>query len=165
MLAISVLLCGCGYKKERTIAEKLLEEKYDEPFEVTSYSGSGIRKRYYTVTAHAKAWSDLPFEANVDSDGSKVSDSYICRRVCAELSDEINSRLSELLSYDTFVHAEFLSGDSVCPYQYIGPEEFISVWEPNNLCYVYVLVDSRNTGDESITSAVADAVLAMIAFL
>ena len=158
MLAASMLLCGCGHKKEKGIAKKLLEEKYGEPFEVTWYRGSEAGKKYYAVTARAKAWRDLPFEANIDNDGSRVSDSYVCRRVCAELSDRINDRLSERLPYDTFVHAEFLSSDSTCQYQDIDPEEFMTVLEPYNLCYVYIHVSSRDKEDENIVSAVADAV-------
>ena len=146
VLLMSVTLAGCAGKADgrRREAEALLEEKYREEFTVTEYDGQEMGRRYYAVTAYSDSLPDLPFAANVDADGSGVSDGYVCRKVCRKISDRVYENLSDIIPYDIYVHTGMLSEDSVCADPNISIEEFTAEWEPDNRYYIYVHIDNRN---------------------
>lgn len=141
--------CGHGDQRQKE-AEKLLADKYNEEFVVTSYNGQKVMQDYYTVSAYAKSHPTIPFEASVTEDGTSVSDDYVSRRVCAAVSEHINLNLTAL-PFTYFVHTGIMSGDSICSDPDVSVEEFATEWEPYNRYYVYLYLP------EDISQSGADA--------
>ena len=138
-----LLLASCGKgeaKKEE--AKRLLEEKYGRKFTVTSYDGQQIMETYYSVSAYAENDPQLPFKAYVDEDGSSVSDDYVARKVCNNISARVNENLSGL-PCPYYVNTGIMSGESMCSDPEVSIEEFASVWEPDNRYYIYVYLSDR----------------------
>ena len=147
----SSALTACGYSDQRVKeAERLLGDKYNEEFVVTSYNGQEMMEDYYTVSAYAKSHPTLPFEASVAEDGTSVSDDYVSRRVCEAISEHININLLSMpCTY--YVHTGIMSGDSICSDPNVSVEEFATKWEPYNRYYVYLYLP------EEVSQSGADA--------
>ena len=144
LFLLMVSLSGCGAKAGKEKAKALLEEKYGESFTVTDYQAPDLGRAYYTVTAYADKWPDLPFEAFPDEDGGRIADGYVCRRVCEKISETVTENLSDLIPCEIFVHTAMMGSDSVCADPDVSIEEFSTVWEPDNRYYVYLHVDNKN---------------------
>ena len=62
----SSALTACGYRDQRQKeAEKLLADKYNEEFVVTSYNRQEIMQDYYTVSAYAKSHPTIAHSASM----------------------------------------------------------------------------------------------------
>ena len=71
-------------------AEELLEEKYQEEFEVLEYNGLvNIDNDEYQVVASAKNKSDILFEARISLEDNYLSDEYITSRVCRMMEEKM----------------------------------------------------------------------------
>ncbi|MBO5159773.1 MAG: hypothetical protein J6B94_09350 [Lachnospiraceae bacterium] len=92
---MSTIGCGkvIGYEK---MAEKLLNEKYNDEFVVEDIQSASILDEYYTALAYQKDHPDTIFKVYVNNDGSGVSDNYVNRLVCAQLSDTVARNLDSL---------------------------------------------------------------------
>ena len=100
IIVISIMLGGCScmsnYNQYSTsfqiqTAKELLNNKYDEDFEV-----SAIGQRYgtlsnstYKVTCYPINHPELVFMAEISKDGSYIYDEYISKIVCNELTNDI----------------------------------------------------------------------------
>lgn len=90
-------MTGCGkiigYEE---LAEKLLNEKYNDEFVIEEVQSTNMFDEYYTVLAYQEDNPDLIFRAHVDNDGGGISDNYVNRLVCAQLSDAVARNLDSL---------------------------------------------------------------------
>lgn len=95
VLVMSTVGCGrmIGYEE---MAEKLLHEKYNDEFVVETIQSVSILDEYYIALAYQKDQPDTIFRVYVNNDGSGVSDNYVNRLVCAQLSDKVARNLDFL---------------------------------------------------------------------
>lgn len=150
MTAVSSVLAGCGMtsKDKMEKAKDLLEEKYNEEFEVTEYRGQRVGESYYTVVAYSKEYPDLPFKVYVSDDG--FSDEYIVRRFCAKLSDQIIDNMG--LEEGVFVYTQSMLKSTHSTDPNIGVKEYASE-NPYDLYTVYFYIDRTAYDAEQIYDA------------
>lgn len=89
-------ITGCRMISHEALAVKLLNKKYNDSFEVEKVQSRNTFGGYYTVIAYQEDNPDMLFEANVNFDGSGVSDNYVSKIVSQKLSDKIAHNLNDL---------------------------------------------------------------------
>lgn len=149
LLSFSVLLTGCTVNKTSK-AETALEEKYGEDFEVLySYGGAGLFTDWFDVRAISVKYPDLPFIAHVNTDGKAVSDEYVQRLICNELSEKIKENLSEA-GIDNAVYSEFL----LSAWEYTDPSitfaDFASQ-DPDMEYGIHICIDYDNDFEKAVS--------------
>lgn len=107
-----MLMTGCGSGKAKTesqmkrVAEKTLQEKYGEEFEI-HYVWSRDASIFY-ATCSPKSNLDVVFEAQVYKDGSGLfEDEYLQGLVSRQISDRFEAKLQEVFGEDCYVHTHF----------------------------------------------------------
>lgn len=95
VLVMSTVGCGrmIGYEE---MAEKLLHEKYNDEFVVETIQSASLLRNSYTAVAYQKDQPETPFKVYVENDGSGMSDNYVTRLVCNQLSDAVARNLDSL---------------------------------------------------------------------
>ena len=78
------------------LAVKLLNKKFNDVFEIERVQAHQYLRGYYTVIAYQQDNADLLFRAYVDDDGGAISDNYVTKLVCNELSDKVAQNLNSL---------------------------------------------------------------------
>jgi len=80
LISLSLIGCSIISSSRKAKAQKLLEKKYNEKFEVDTYRGQQWYEEWYSVLAHSKNYPNLKFKAEIDTD-NMVTDKYVQRRV------------------------------------------------------------------------------------
>ena len=89
-------------------AIKMLNEKYNDTFEIESVQSQSFSGGYYTVIAYQEEDSTLLFRADIDSDGTGLSDNYVTRILCRDMSEQVAWNLNSLPgTYYIYVEAMF----------------------------------------------------------
>lgn len=102
MLGLSA--CGLIENEKRpaevVLAEKLLQEKYNEEFVVHAMGGrwGTLTNNTFTVTCSPKSDLDLKFKAEIRKDGSTMYDEYVSRRVSAIIEEALVASLHAVSS-------------------------------------------------------------------
>ncbi len=107
LVAFTLLATSCQHlesKIEHEQApriERLLQERYDAEFEVTTVS-SKDNSNYITAQARVKDNPELLFAVTVDADADNMSESYVERKLCQEAAFEIEQKLEEDANFFIF---------------------------------------------------------------
>ena len=89
-------------------AIRLLNEKYNDSFEIETVQSQSFSGGYYTVIAYQEDNADLLFRADINSDGSGLSDNYVTRLLYKDMAEQVAWNLNDLAgSYYVFVEAMF----------------------------------------------------------
>ena len=117
-------------ERKARLAEQALENKYRESFGGCAVFGQKYGEYFYQVQAYPQNSPDLRFSAYVDLDGGGVKDTYVEKRVCSRISDQIMHNLDMLTgNYDVYVKG-------------IGPQP--SIDRPDIEVEEYIKLDSQN---------------------
>lgn len=127
---------GCAALSHEEQAVKLLNEKYESSFEVEKVQSHRFFSGYYTVIAYQKDNSDLLFQADVNGDGSGVSDNYVSRLVCRRMADTVSKNLNQLPGV-YYVFCEAMIEPSMLKDTELSLEEFLEA-APENKFYIYI---------------------------
>lgn len=103
----TVSLAACSFtasKEDR--ASQMLQDRYNEEFEIVETYPTFLGRGYYTVLAAPANSPDILFEASIDTDDDNFSDTYVERMMCGQLADKVfeNLGLDNASSY-LFVHS------------------------------------------------------------
>lgn len=100
VMTISLTACG----NINNVTKELLFEKYNKEFEVKNVQGGGIFSGYTDAIAYPADNEKFPFMVHVDGDKKGLSDNYVSRIICEEMSDIIEKNL-EGLKGKVYVHS------------------------------------------------------------
>lgn len=140
MTAVVTNITGCRLMSNKERMEKakvLLEEKYQEEFEILEYQGIiNIAEEEYKVMAAAKNSPDILFEAKASGKESYLSDEYITAKVCRLMEEQMLRNLGSMKGYLKIkiqaVSKTITSSDSKMSIQ-----EYMTL-KPSNLYAVYL---------------------------
>lgn len=118
------------------LAIKLLNEKYQDSFEIEKVQSHSIFKGYYTVIAYQTDNADFLFRAYVNSDGKALSDNYVTKMVCADLADKVAQNLDALRGI-YYIFAEAKIEPKMLDNIELTIEEFLEVY-PKNQFIIYI---------------------------
>lgn len=144
----SINLTGCGENlntKREEIAKRLLEDKYNEDFDVYTIGKSfgTLTNTTFEVTCSPKSDSDLKFKAEVEKDGDWIDDEYVTRRVSNEVENKISEAISNTISdFAVKVDAGIKSTEITDPG--ISIDEFMKA-EPEESFLIYIIIDKDST--------------------
>lgn len=142
-------------------AEELLEEKYQEEFEVLEYNGLvNIDNDEYQVVASAKNKSDILFEARISLEDNYLSDEYITSRVCRMMEEKMQQNLGGLTGYLKIkIQAVSKTIDSANSKMTIP--EYMAL-KPSNLYAVYLHYSPQNGEIDNLYANLQNACLEMM---
>lgn len=88
---------GCGnVVSHEKLAIRLLNEKYSESFEIESVQSQSFSGGYYTVIAYQEEEPELLFRAEINSDGTGLSDNYVTKILCRDMAEQVARNLNNL---------------------------------------------------------------------
>ena len=118
------------------LAVKLLNEKYQDSFEIEEVQSHSYFKGYYTVLAYQVDNADCLFRAYVNSDGKAISDNYVTKIVCAKLADKVAQNLDALGGiYSIFAEAKI--EPKMLDHIDLTLDEFLDIY-PKNQFTIYI---------------------------
>lgn len=117
-------------------AVNLLNEKYNDSFEVEIVQSNSFFRGFYTVIAYQEDNGDVLFRASVDSNGKGVSDNYVSRLVCQKLADKVAQNLDALKGV-YYIYVKAMTEPSMLDNPNITIEEFMEV-VPKNKFTIHV---------------------------
>ena len=105
--ALILSSCACVsqdavIKEKKELAKKMLEEKYDEKFDIISVSkgtGGDLTKKKFIATCVPQEHKDCMFQARIVEGSLSVKDTYVSTMVCKKMQ----ARLQELVDSDDVV--------------------------------------------------------------
>lgn len=152
--AAELTACVPNKKKQEAQAVQMLNEKYQEEFEIERYLGGESMSGNYEVLAYSTEYPDILFEARAARDGSFLSDEYIASRVCRLAENQIEKNLGGLAGYlQVKVQAVSKSIDSVQADMSI--QEFMSIKTKNRFA-VYLVYHPAEGDIKRIYEALAN---------
>lgn len=153
ILAIAAFnLSGCGSNAQRKKqAEKALEQKYQEKFEITEYKDAGFMADYYMVQAYADAYPDLLFQASVDLESGSVMDSYVSKRLCDRISEKISQNIGTL-NADYYVFTEAMFENTLLENPMATLDEYMRE-SPENEFVIYIFLNGEETEEENVSKS------------
>ena len=99
--------CGNVISHEKQAIE-MLNEKYNDSFEIESVQSQSFSGGYYTVIAYQEEEPTLLFRADIDSDGTGLSDNYVARILYRDMAEQVAWNLNQLPgTYYIYVEAMF----------------------------------------------------------
>lgn len=147
VLVMSTVGCGrmIGYEE---LAERLLHEKYNKEFVVETIQSVSVLDEYYTALAYQKDRPDTIFRVYVNNDGSGVSDNYVSRLVCAQLSDTVARNLDSLNGI-YYIYSTTLIDSMELEDPYISLNEYIDT-HPKMKYNIYVFYSPDTSDKENL---------------
>ena len=134
------------------LAEDALKTKYQESFVVTEVFGQKYGELYYEVQAYSEEYPQLRFSANVNMEGNLVSDAYVEKRVCAQISEKIMDNLDSLPGdYDVYVRG--VGPQPLTSKANIGLEAYLSL-DTCNRFMIYVFFNPDNAEIEMVYESI-----------
>ena len=141
------------------LAIKLLNEKYNDSFEIETVQSQSFSGGYYTVVAYPQEDSTLLFQAYVNSDGTGVSDNYVTKILCRNLAERVAWNLNSLSGL-YYIYIEVLHEPVMLDKPGITLEEFMKETPKNkftiNVCYV-----PEETNAEEVYSGITNILQGM----
>ncbi|MCD7884797.1 MAG: hypothetical protein LUI87_14000 [Lachnospiraceae bacterium] len=137
----------------RKQAEDLLREKYQEEFVVTSVKEGTIFLDYYTVVAYSRDYPELLFQASIENESGEISDSYVSKRVCDRLSQQVSLNLGNLES-GYYVFTEVMLGDTLLTNPEVSLEDYLAEY-PSARFTIYLCIEEGGCSASNIVSAAA----------
>lgn len=106
MSALNLVACGVSDTGKATRALSMLTEKYQEDFNIVEVYPQKIGEPYYDVRVYPVDDPEICFSATIDTEDENISDTYVERRVCSEISKMARRNLGALSEQCyLFVHA------------------------------------------------------------
>lgn len=140
MTAVVTNITGCRLMSNKERMEKakvLLEEKYQEEFEILEYQGIiNIAEEEYKVMAAAKNSPDILFEAKASGKESYLSDEYITAKVCRLMEEQMLRNLGSMKGY-LKVKIQAVSKTIASSDSKMSIQEYMTL-KPSNLYAVYL---------------------------
>jgi len=138
MATVTTNLTGCIMTKNQMMnqAGELLEQKYDEQFNVLECYGRMNFDGDYEVVAASQEHPDVLFEAKVLKKDLFLSDEYVTSRVCRSMEEQILQNLGDLPGY-LFVKVQAISKSIDSDNADITMEEYLKL-KDNNRFVVYL---------------------------
>lgn len=100
------VLSACGVKPEEkeARAKAVLEQKYGIKFEIAEIYPQKFGELYYEVQAYPADDPLTRFSASIDTEDDGCSDTFVERRVCRDIAEQVAQNLDSLEGYyDLFV--------------------------------------------------------------
>lgn len=136
-IAAELTACIPNRKEQEEQAVQMLNEKYNEEFQIERYLGQESMNDYYEVLAFSTEYPDILFEAKAARDGSFIMDEYVASRVCRKAEEQMEEQLGGLPGYIQLkVQAVSKSIDSA--QADMSMQEFMSL-KSNNRFAVYLI--------------------------
>lgn len=153
VLIMSTVGCGkvIGYEE---LAEKLLNEKYNDEFVVEKIQSTSLLDEYYTALAYQKDNPETIFRVYVNNDGSGISDNYVSRLVCAQLSDTVARNLDSLNGI-YYIYSSTLIDSLELDNPYILLSEYIDT-HPKMKYNIYVFYSSDSMDQQNLYQGLAN---------
>ena len=145
---MTVMTTGCEKTDLKKLAEEALQKKYNETFVASDYKGSRLQGDYYTIYAYSESYPDITFRADVNADGSDVSDNYAAKRLGMKISDAAAMSLKDF-GGEYYVYAHPMIEDFYTNNADLSIEEFVSSF-PSNTFNINVYVDQESEDIEKI---------------
>lgn len=136
------------------IAISLLNEKYNDTFEIEEVQSHSIFRGYYTVIAYQEENPDLLFRANVNTDGTAVSDNYVSKIVCKDLSNKVARNLDALKGI-YYIFTQVLTEPTMLNNVRITLEEYLEA-NPKNKFTINVNYCPEETNAEEVYSGLCN---------
>lgn len=136
------------------LAVKLLNAKYNDSFVIDVVQSHSFLRGYYTVIAYQENNGDVLFKADVNSDGTGISDNYITKLVCNHLADKVAQNLDALKGI-YYIFTEVMMEPSMLDNIEITLEEFMEV-TPKNKFTININYCPEDTNVEEVYSALTN---------
>jgi len=137
------------------LAVKLLNEKYQDSFEIEKVQNHRFLKGYYTVIAYQTENAEILFRARINADGKAVSDNYVTKIVCVDLADKVAQNL-DVLGGIYYIFAEAMLEPEMLNNPKVTLEEFLSIF-PKNKFTIYVNYCPKEKDADEIYQALKNA--------
>lgn len=162
MMIVSVVaanISGCNLMSNEDRMEKakeLLEEKYQEEFDVLEYYGIiNIENDEYQVLASAKNNSDILFEARISAEENYLSDEYITAKICRMMEEKMLQNLGGLNGY-LKIKIQAVSKNIDSANSKMTIQEYMAL-KPSNLYAVYLHYSPQNGDVENLYANLQNA--------
>lgn len=151
MAAALIDLNGCmNPALQKKQAEKALEEKYGESFQITNYNGVAFGDDYYTVNAYAETHPEIPFLAAVDLKSGVVSDPYVTKRLCSRISDKVIGNIAAIKD-DIYVFTEAVLDSTLLTDPEISFEEYMQEM-PETKFYIHIFINHQTSTKKELVN-------------
>ena len=151
MAAALIDLNGCiNPALQKKQAEKALEEKYGESFQITNYNGVAFGDDYYTVNAYAEAHPEIPFLAAVDLKSGVVSDPYVTKRLCGRISDKVIGNIAAIKD-DIYVFTEAVLDSTLLTDPDISFEDYMQEM-PETKFYLHIFINHQTSTKKELAN-------------
>lgn len=143
------VLTACGIRPEarENHAKAALEGKYNKEFEITEIYPQKFGDLYYSVQAYAVDDPELRFTADIDTEDEGVSDTYVERLICAELTRQAEKNLDGLPGYYyVFTHA--IGPQPITDNAEISVEDYMALHPKNKFRFcLFFVPDNADASD------------------
>lgn len=133
------------------IAIELLNKKYNDNFEIEEIQSHSFFRGYYTVIAYQEENADLLFRAYVNSDGTGISDNYVTKLVCSDVSDKVARNLDNLKGI-YYIFTEVMLELTMLDNVNTSLEEFMETF-PNNKFTININYCPEEVSAEEVINA------------
>lgn len=151
------LMVGCGFmaNNREEIAKTALQEKYQEEFEITDVFPYKLGQDYYRFQAYPVDDPNLLFRGSVQLEDHSLSDSYVERKVCKKIAEQVDKNLDMLPGYYyLFTHA--MGPQPIANDKTISIKEYAEL-DPRNLFRVELFFQPQDASEEEVFNALKDA--------
>lgn len=132
------------------LAIELLNAKYNDSFAIETVQSHSFFRGYYTVIAYQEENGDVLFRADVNSDGTGISDNYVTKLVCHNLADKVAQNLDALKGI-YYIFAEVMVEPTMLDNIKITLEEFMKI-TPKNKFAITINYCPEDTNAEEVGS-------------
>lgn len=108
LIIVLMLLSGCmASKPDRVfVAQECLKERYGKDFEIVEVYSQKVGQNYVEMVACPLDESNILFKVTIDIKDDRMSDSYVERSICNQISNIVESNISlNDVNYFVFTHA------------------------------------------------------------
>lgn len=137
--------CAGTPKSQKKLAKQILEEKYNESFEIKELRGTHFYDGYYLAIAYPTERPEVLFQVSVDLDGKEEADNYISKLLCLKLSDTIAKNLDGLKGF-YYLFTEPMVENSLLTDPNLTIDEYMQKW-PNSEFTIYLNYCPDNEGN------------------
>lgn len=152
MTVVSGSMAGCtlpSVGKEKT--EKALEKKYGEEFKVLSFNNPSLFQDYYSAEAYAVAYPEIPFSATVSENFNDVTDSYVTKRLCDRISEQLSKNIASLQD-EYYIYTQAMLDDTLLTDPMISLEDYLKD-SPGEEFTVHLFIEMKENSLEEIANA------------
>lgn len=135
-------------------AVRLLNEKYKDSFVIEEVQSQSFSGGYYTVIAYQEDNADVLFRADVNSDGTGLSDNYVAKQLCWDMADQVARNLNDLEG-TYYIYIELMFEPDMLSKPGITLKEFMRE-TPNNRFTINVNYAPDGTNPEAVYAGLSN---------